>query len=348
MPRRMTVRLLILVLGLGSSAGVSALEAPDLRRVDALLGRLDAAAVDPLELTVEVPPVPESVEDLDTRQSLAIARAIRTLETSVDTTLAILEGDVLTPLSLARNYRHLGMRRRALRWYDGAVTADKDQEYSVTLRREISECTAELGDSALVVEAILQNLRLGPASRVDDHTALLLKELADRPASTELVELVERIEARRGPRSPRLSLAIAQFWQRRTESGRAHAIYREMLRLGEEMDLEVTARVLKGLADTAIDVGDLATGSELYRRFQSHDTGRLSAWSTYRLGQLAVVEGRFADAEKNFRSICERESSTPWQDDACTQLGQTRQLIEIEDALRPFGLSLNMKRGSAR
>jgi tetratricopeptide (TPR) repeat protein len=348
MPRRVTIVFIWITLGLSVAGRASALQPADTQRIETTLQRLGAAAIDPLTLLREVPTVPEKVDEIGTRHAMAIARAIHTLETSVDTTLAILEGDVLTPLSLARNYRHLGMRRRALRWYDGATTADKKREYTLTLRREISRCTVEIGDSSLVVDAIRENLRLPRPNLAADETAALLEQLFDRPAGPEVITLFESVEKVRGPKSPRLQLTIARFWQDRGSASRAHELYRRLLLVGEAMDLSVAARALRGLADSAIGSGDIPTGVGLYRQYQNYDTGRLSAWSTYRLGQLAVNAGRLDEAAKNFRSICEREGNTPWRDDACTQLSHTRQLLEIEDALRPYGLSINLKRRDAR
>jgi tetratricopeptide (TPR) repeat protein len=336
-------------LGLGLfTAPVVAVDSPMDRHIDRLLTRLESAAVDPLTLQSAVPAVPESVDELTTRRSMVLARAIQTLESSVDTTLAVLQGDVLTPLSLARNYRHLGMRRRALRWYEAALTADKHHEYTTTLRSEFSKCAVELGDSSTVVQAVRANLALADPDEVADATAQLLEFLLMGPAGREIHDLFDTVESASPSEPPRLRLALARFFELEGAPDRARRHYRELVRQADHLDLEMVARALKGLADTTVEAGDLSRGRSLYRSYQRRDAGRLSAWSTYRLGQLAVLDGDFVAATREFRSICEREDSTPWQDDACLQLEHARQLQEIDDALDPYGVNLNFKRRNSR
>lgn len=338
----------LLLLSAGIVRVTHAMDADERTRVSRILDRLETAGADPLRLQAPRVEVPESVSELETRRSLVIARAIRTLESSKDTTLAVLDGDVLTPLSLARNYRHLGLPGRALRWYRGALTADQQNEYSETIRREMAGCVATWGDSARVMEVADRLLRRSSPERHSDALADLLDALEGLERGPEILSLVERMDALRPDSSPRLQLAVARFWLSEERLETAHARFATLLHHRERLPLDVAARTLQGLADSAAQRGDLSRAVSLYTLYQTRDTGRLSAWSTYRLGQLAVNDGRLRAAENHFRSICEREDDTPWREDACTQLAQTRQLIEIDEALQPYGLRLHMNRESAR
>lgn len=329
------------VVGSATSAGSAAID----DAVDAALARLELAMHDPLLLPA--PPAAVTEEEIVDRRRLAIARSVLTMRDQVDTTLTVLEGDVLTMLSLARNTRHLGERRRALRLYDLTVLADRDHRYTRDILEERVRCAIELGDSAKIAELALEIVERDDAGSYGSTLAASLEFLAADPAlGTAVLRLVDRAQAAEGLVDVNCWIRIAQVRQRLGQHDAAHRIYGALLLRPVDLDDHQIAVSLLGYADSAYAKGDRARATELYELYRNRNAGRLSAWATYQIGNIAASTGDFDQAVALLRSICEREESTPWRDSACTRLAQVRQLQEIEAQLRPFGRDLSQPRKS--
>lgn len=313
--------------------------------VRAALVRIEQEPVDPLLLPA-LATTDEEPEVVD-RRRLAIARSVLTMHAQIDTTIAVLEGDVLTMLSLARNTRHLGMRARALRLYELTVLADRDHRYTREILEERVKCAIELGDSTAVVDLAFEVVDRPDAAGYGDALAASLEFLTATPSIGAAVRrLADRMQALASLDHVTAQIRIAQLRQRLDEHSVANTIYRGLLLRQRDLDAHQVAICLMGLADSTYAMGDAARARELYRSYREHNAGRLSAWSTYQLGNMAASAGDFDQAVSLLRSICEREETTPWRDSACTRLAQVRQLVEIEAALRPFGRDLSPARKS--
>mgnify|MGYP006279625849 CR=1 FL=1 len=307
-----------------------------------MLDRLEDLGVDPMVL----PKPPAAPEELDVRERLAIARSIRIVEAELDTSLAVLTGQVLPLLSLARNHHHLGLRGRALQWYDRAEIADKEIEFSEEILGERFTVALELGDSSRVAELAGQMLDRRDASAWTARLTEALAFYATLPgADDDAARLARRIEALDGPIDADCLVELARLRQRRDEDRTAREHYRTLLRRESLLTPRQAALTLMGLADTELAMGHVQPATALLRQYREHDTGYLSAWATYQLAGLAASDARYEEAEHLFRSLCEREADTPWRDHACTRWAQMKELDEIDAALRPFGRSLRPAEG---
>lgn len=305
--------------------------------VERALVRLENLDRDPLEL----PPAPPAPESVEVRERLTIARSIRIVETAMDTSLAVLTGDVLPILSLARNHRHLGLRQRALQWYDRAEIADKKNEFTSEILGERTEVALELGDSTLVTRLAGQMLDRSDRLEWTPQLADVLAFYASLPnADDAALRVARRIESIDGSVDADCLIEIARLHQRRDDDTAALATYRTLLRRESRLDPRQMALTLQGLADAHLALGHVRTASTLLHAYREHDTGHLSAWATYQLAGLAATAGRLEEAAHLFRSICERERPTPWREDACTRLAQIEELEEIDAALAPYGRSI--------
>ena len=307
------------------------------------LDRLENLDGDPLELPAPRP-APDSI---DLRAKLTIARSIQIVEAELDTSLAVLTGEVLPLLSLARNYRHLGLRNRALVWYDRAETADTKRAFVDELLAERFEIALELGDSVQVAAATGAMLARDDAAAWSPALARALSFLASRPGtSDDAARWGRRIEALRGPLDAECVLELARLHQRRDDDAAAREHYRELVSRESRLAPRPLALALLGLADTELALGNTRRASTLLTAYRDHDVGRLGAWATYQLAGLAASAARYEEAEHLFRSLCEREASTPWRENACTRWAQMRELNDIEAALRPYGRSLRPAEGT--
>ena len=333
--RTVTAAMLVAVL---CALGVGATTARDENDiVERALVRLENLDRDPLEL----PPAPPAPESVEVRERLTIARSIRIVETAMDTSLAVLTGDVLPILSLARNHRHLGLRQRALQWYDRAEIADKKNEYTTEILSERTEVALELGDSTLVTQLAGRMLDREDRLEWTSQLAEVLAFYASLPSADDAaMRVARRIESIDGSVDAQCLIEIARLHQRRDDDTAALATYRALLRRESRLEPRQMALTLQGLADAHLALGNVRTASALLNAYREHDTGHLSAWATYQLAGLAATAGRFDEAAHFFRSICERERPTPWRDDACTRLAQIGELKEIDAALAPYGRSI--------
>lgn len=321
----------------------TSLAAPEGEQVLSALWRLEKCASDPLDSN---PPEETTNADPDARRHLAIARSILTVEAQIDSARAVLEHRVLPLLSLARNNVHLGLRRRALDWYEKASLADNRGEFSDTILEESIACAIALNDSTLLVGHADSILDRDDAREWGQTLADILGALEDRELGSLGVQLVDRISAL-GPKvGAPCRLELARYHQRQNQDLRAAQLYDELLGRQSELDDRQLALVLVGLADSRLASGNEDGARSLYTAYREHDAGRLSAWSSYQLGGLEATAGNFDQAIALFRSLCEREGSTPWKDSACDRLAQMRQLAEIEGELAPFGRSLSTRRGT--
>ncbi len=335
MQRRNAVTILPILLATLMAVGATASDESAL--VERALVRLEDLDSDPLRL----PPAPAAPEEIEVRQRLAIARSILTMQSELDTSLAVLTGKVLPLLSLARNHHHLGLRLRALEWYRRAEIADKKNEYADDILSERLEVALELGDSSLVADLAGEMLDRSDDSAWSPHLARVLAFLATLPDATEpALEIARRTERLDGSLDPACVIELARLYQRHDDDRAALAHYRSLLRRQRDLSPRQLALTLWGLGDTYLASGQTHRALPLLKTCREHDVGRLSAWATYQMAGLAATAGRFDEAEHLFRSICEREADTPWRDDACTRLAQVRELQEIDAALRPFGRTL--------
>ena len=334
---------LIVCAPVGVASRVDAAPIDDAVR-DALV-RLEQQTTDPLLLPApRMAPVEESIVD---RRRLAIARSVLTMHAQIDTTIAVLEGDVLTMLSISRNTRHLGLRRRALRMYELTVLADRQHRYTREILEERAQCALELGDSTEIAELALEIVGRKDAGTYGATLAASLEFLAaDAAIGVGVRQLVDRLQSTAQLVDPACWILIAQVRQRLGEHETAQRIYRDLLLRQRGLDAHQLAIALMGLADSAHSMGDVARAMDLYRSYRARSAGRLSAWSTYQLGNMAASRGEFGDAVSFLRSICEREEPTPWRESACARLAQVRQLQAIEAELRPYGRDLSRQRQS--
>lgn len=309
--------------------------------VDRALERLANLDRDPMLLPA--PPAPP--EEIDVRAHLAIARSIQTVEAQLDTSLAVLTGEVLPLLSLARNYRHLGLRGRALTWYDRAALADKNDVFTDEILAERFEIGLELGDSLLVTEGARAMLDRSDAILWTNRLGDALGFLALSASTDDAAKLARRIETLRGEVDADCAIELARLHQRRDEDRQARDLYRELVRRESRISPRQMSLALMGLADAELARGDTSKAAALLQKYREHDLGRLSAWATYQLAGLAAAAARYDEAEHLFRSLCERETATPWQENACTRWAQMRELHDIDDELRPYGRSLRPAEG---
>jgi len=283
---------------------------------------------------------PEAIEH---RTYLAIARSIVTVESELDTVLAVLNGDVLPLISLARNYRHLGARTRALEWYQRASIADRRGAYREEILAEIVDTATEIGDSTHLTTLGLEIAR-GP--RALERSALigkLLAALANREVGSPVLEIVDGLEGLAGEADPNCVLEMAEIRTRNGQHDRAVLLHAALIRRYEDIPLPTLSAALRGLADGLLVMGDEHYAAELYERYRQHDLGTLSAWSTFQLGNIAAADARFQSAIGHFRSLCERESDTPWREEACQRLAHMRRLHEIDQSLGSYERSLYLR-----
>lgn len=309
--------------------------------VERALDRLEDLDADPML----APAPPAAPEEVDVRAKLAIARSIRIVEAELDTSLAVLTGDVLPLLSLARNHHHLGLRIRALQWYERVEIADKDHEYDEEILDERFTIALELGDEAMVADLAEAMLARDDAVAWTPRVARALAFLATVPGDRDAEDIARVVMDLDGTVDADCLIEVARLHQRRDEDRDARDVYRGLVRRESRLTPRQMALALMGLADTELAVGATARAVSLYTAYRDHDLGRLSAWATYQLAGLAAADARYDEAEHLFRSLCERETSTPWQDNACARWAQMRQLTEIDEALRPFGRSLRPTEG---
>lgn len=343
------IRALLIITALVASGPAGPVPMADAAPLDeavrAALVRIEQASVDPLLLGVQSSSV-DATEVVD-RRRMAIARSVLTMHAQVDTTIAVLDGDVLTMLSLARNTRHLGMRARALRLYELTVLADRDHRYTRDILEERVQCAIELGDSAAVAELALEVVSRDDAATYGEALAASLTYLSARASVGPAVRLLaDRAQALTSLEHVTAWIRLAQVRQRLDEHAVANRIFADLLLRQGDLDEHQLAICLMGLADSSQAMGNATRARALYRSYRDRNAGRLSAWSTYQLGNMAASAGEFESAVSLLRSICEREEPTPWRDSACTRLAQVRQLVEIEAALRPFGRDLSQPRKS--
>ncbi len=308
------------------------------------LWRLERLPSDPL--SPSPPPAAPVADEVRDRRYLAIARSVRTVQTGLDSVRAVLTGEVLPLLSVARNLDHLGLHRRALDWYEKAELADKDHGFSDMIRREINDVALEIGDSTLLVAQAEEFLALEDAARWSMQLGRILARLEDRPLGSYLEQLVDRIDALGPGQAASTLFILARYRQRQGRHADAEALYQRLLNRQKELDDRQLALTLRGLADAALAGGRERRARALYRRYREHDTGFLSAWSTYQLAGLAASEGDYEDAIDLFRSICEREGRLPFRETACQRLAQVKEIEDIEDQLEAFGRDLQGGEGS--
>lgn len=340
-----TLSTLVLMTAAAAAAVAQETSGPALEKAvrDALV-RLEQQTMDPLLLDDLRPSAPEA--ELVDRRRTAIARSVLTMQAQVDTTLAVLEGDVLTMLSLARNHRHLGLRKRAMRLYDLTVLADRKHEYTREILQERLACAIELGDSVAVLTQTSEIVDRKDAATYGAALSSGIEFLVATPRIGHPVRrLLDSVQSIPGLDHPSCLIRVAQARQVLGEHQNAHGLYRNLLLRLRDLDAHQTAIALMGLADTAFAMGDTARATSLYRSYRARNAGRLSAWSTYQLGNMAASRGDLERAVSLLRSICERADHTPWKESACVRLAQVRQLQGIEAELRPFGRTLG---GSGR
>jgi tetratricopeptide (TPR) repeat protein len=339
-PSLRTLTTLVLLTAAAVAAVAQETSGPALEgTVRAALARLEQQTVDPLLLDDLRPTEPEA--ELVDRRRTAIARSVLTMQAQVDTTLAVLEGDVLTMLSLARNHRHLGLRKRAMRLYELTVLADRKHEYTREILQERLACAIELGDSVAVLTQTTEIVERKDAATYGAALASGVEYLVATPRiGLPVRRLLDSVQSVSGLDHPSCLIRLAQARQVLGEHERAHGLYRNLLLRMRDLDAHQTAIALMGLADTAFAMGDTARATSLYRSYRARNAGRLSAWSTYQLGNMAASSGDLERAVSLLRSICEREDHTPWKESACVRLAQVRQLQGIEAELRPFGRTL--------
>jgi len=332
--------LLLVVIGFVVPAG-----ADEMGAVERALDRLENLDDDPLRRPAP-PTAPTEIDEIDVRAHLAIARSIQTVESELDASLAVLTGDVLPLLSLARNYRHLGLRRRALEWYDRAETADKEKVFVDEILVERYDIALELGDSTLIVEGARTMLERRDAIVWTARVTDALRHLAGLPgADDDAASLARRVESLSGNVDADCSIELARLHQRRNEDQIARDQYRALVRRESRLNPRQMTLALMGLADSELALGNTRKAIALYSAYREHDAGRLSAWATYQLAGLAATAARYDEAEHLFRSLCEREASTPWRENACARWAQMRDLQDIEAELRPYGRSLRPAEG---
>ncbi len=315
---------------LSMTVALSALGAGEQHLVDKALDRLDQAGGDPMAVTM---PASEPSE-VDGRPRLAMARSIVTFHAELDTHLAILDGDVLPLLSLARNNRHLGLRERALDWYRRAELADRDGTFMGQIREEMADTAIEIGDSSIVLNHARLLLARDDAVMYADRIGNMLGVLLQYPLGPGQLELARSLD-RFGARLPvGCALTVARTYELDGNLPAWHAHLRGLLARGDELSLHQLAVVLQGIADSFYRVGHTAWSRSLYERFREHNVGTLSAWATYQLGVLASLDGAHDVAQKHFRSLCEREQDLPWREEACWRQTQSEAMARIYTQLR--------------
>jgi len=306
-------------------------------RVEQWLEAIEDHGVDPLAVTGP-PPGPREVEG---RPRLALARSIRTFEAELDSTGAITRGDVLPLLVLARHYAQLGLPRPSLRWYNHAYLADGRSQHLETILVESTGVALASAESTLVLDQTWRLARRADAPRYSDQLARLVAASERVGGAGAVTPVVEHL----ADRFPELGVELATelAWQRQKagQLAEAHRMWRALLEREESPPALAAARILRGLADTAALNGNHELAYALYRRTQIHDTGLLSAWSTYQLAGIAAARGQYDPAIRGFRSLCEREQDTPWKAESCWRLQHALSLEAIDDALAAYRRALH-------
>jgi tetratricopeptide (TPR) repeat protein len=220
-----TIRISTLLLALVALVGPT--HADESGAVERALDRLANLDRDPLRL----PAAPTPPSELEKRERLAIARSVQIVEAELDTSLAVLTGDVLPLLSLARNHRHLGLRRRALQWYERASLADKKKDFVDEILEERFDVALELGDSTLIVTTARTMVERDDAIRWTPRLTDALAHLAGRRQGDHAAaDLARRIEALSGTIDADCLIELARLHQRRDEDHAARDQYRELVR----------------------------------------------------------------------------------------------------------------------
>ena len=171
----------------------------------------------------------------------------------------------------------------------------------------------------------------------------LLFALCDLNINSSVLLVANRLEESEKAISASCLVELARIRWENKEFPQALHLYKKALVKQDELNLRHLAITIKGIADAELQIGNIKRASQLYKMYRENDTGILSAWGTYQLAALASSDGSYKQAITLFRSICERETFTPWKDEACTRLNQARQLQDIEIELKKFGHSLHTR-----
>ncbi len=337
----MKKKVLITLLWALWSASASAGEITDAEfgLVETELASIVKQSSDPLGL----PSLDAEAEAPVGRPRLIIARSILSLVAGVDTMRMIPGQDVLTSLSTARNLGNLARREWALSWYERTDELDRDDRYAHDILKERMGLIRDLGDSSRVASALLELTHRDDAASLSPVILDLTQSFNFLNPGKVHRDIAQAISAMPNGGGAELALECARIWQRAGDSVRALAYYRALIANPGELDIAGRAWIVRGLADCLYVLGRNGEAGRMYNAIRSADLGDLSAWATFQLGALASVAGHHGDAVNHFKSICQRETDTPWREAACWRLAQAENLKEIDDALREVARSIPLR-----